>query len=128
METVGDRVKARRVELGWTQEALAEKAGVSTSFLSDLENDRRGASAKNLHDIAQVLGLSLDYLMTGRGPKTAQDADSREVRIPSSLARLASEAGLSFRQTLTLLDIQRQIIAALKTEATPGTAGPVSPL
>jgi len=27
-----------------------------------------------------------------------------------------------------LADIQRQIIGALKTEATPGTAGPVTPL
>lgn len=107
MATVGDRIKQRRIELGWTQDQLAQKAGISKSFLSDLENSKRSVSAHNLLDIARVLGVSLDFLMTGE----ASNDQVPDVPIPASLARFAAEEGLSFRQTLMLLDMQKQIVA-----------------
>ena len=69
-QTVGDRIKQRRNELGWTQDVLAEKAGISKSFLSDLENGKRSVGADTLLDIGRVLSLSLDYLMTAKEPET----------------------------------------------------------
>ncbi len=105
---LGKRIRARREELGWTQEALAGKAGISKSFLSDIENEKRSIGAENLLDLARVLGRSLDYLMTGGGGETT---DPKEVEIPAALARFASEASLTFRQTLALLDMRRQILA-----------------
>ena len=65
MAGVGERIKARRAELGWTQDQLAQKAGISKSFLSDLENGKRSVGAENLLDIARALGVSIDFLMTG---------------------------------------------------------------
>ncbi len=107
MQTVGERIKKRRTELGWTQDVLAEKAGISKSFLSDLENGKRSVGADKLLDIGKVLSLSLDYLMAGQEPQM----DATEVQIPSSLASFAAKAGLSFRQALTLLEMQQQIVA-----------------
>lgn len=107
MSSVGERIKQRRLELGWTQDQLCTKAGLSKSFLSDLENGKRSISASNLLDVARTLGVSLDYLMTG---KASQDQPT-EVPIPASLARFAAEEGLTFRQTLMLLDMQKQIVA-----------------
>jgi len=107
MAVVGGRIKERRAELGWTQEQLAQKAGISKSFLSELENGKRSVSADNLLDLARALGVSLDYLMTGED----MDTKPAEVQIPASLAKFAAEEGISFRQALTLLEMQRQIIA-----------------
>ena len=107
MASVGERIKKRRAELGWTQDQLAQKAGISKSFLSDLENSKRSVGANNLLDIARALGVSLDFLMTG---EASQDQKS-EVPIPASLARFAAEEGLTFRQTLVLLEMQQQIVA-----------------
>lgn len=107
MSSVGERIKQRRLELGWTQDQLCTKAGLSKSFLSDLENGKRSISASNLLDVARTLGVSLDYLMTGQASQDQQT----EVPIPASLARFAAEEGLSFRQTLMLLDMQKQIVA-----------------
>lgn len=107
MSGVGDRIRKRRVELGWTQDLLCQKAGISKGFLSDLENDKRSVSADNLLDIARALSVSLDYLMTGK----ASEQTPAEVAIPSSLATFAAEEGLSLRQTLMLLDMQKQIVA-----------------
>lgn len=106
-QTVGERIKKRRNELGWTQDVLAEKAGISKSFLSDLENGKRSVGADTLLAIGRVLSLSLDYLMTAKDT----EAEASEVQIPSSLASFAARAGLSFRQTLTLLEMQQQIVA-----------------
>jgi transcriptional regulator with XRE-family HTH domain len=104
---VGERIKKRRLELEWTQDQLAQKAGISKSFLSDLENGKRSVSANNLLDIARALGVSLDFLMTGE----ASEDQQTEVPIPASLARFAAEEGLSFKQTLMLLEMQKQIVA-----------------
>ncbi len=108
MASVGERIRRRRNELGWTQDALAQKAGVSKSFLSDLENGKRNVGANTLYDIARALSLSLDHLMTG---KEGEAEPPSEVQIPASLATFAARAGISFRQALTLLDMQQQIIA-----------------
>lgn len=105
---LGDRIKQRRLELGWIQDLLAQKAGISKGFLSDLENGKRGVNAVTLLDIGRVLGVSLDYLMTGEADESAART---EIEVPKPLAEFASMHGLSFRQTLTLLQMQRQIVA-----------------
>lgn len=107
MSSVGERIKERRLEIGWTQDQLCTKAGLSKSFLSELENGKRSVSASNLLDIARALNVSLDFLMTGKASKETQS----EVSIPASLAKFAAEERLSLRQTLMLLDMQKQIVA-----------------
>jgi y4mF family transcriptional regulator len=106
MAAIGERIRERRTKLGWTQEQLAQTAGISKSFLSELESGKRSVSADKLLDLAQALGVSLDYLMTGQG----NEPKHGEVHIPASLAKFAAEAGISFRQALTLLEMQRQIM------------------
>src|SRR6202051_505866 len=107
MAGVGERIKKRRTELEWTQDQLAQKAGISKSFLSDLENGKRSVSANNLLDIARALSVSLDFLMTG---EASQDQKA-DVPIPAALAKFAADEKLSFRQALTLLEMQDQIVA-----------------
>lgn len=105
--SLGERIRKKRLELGWTQEVLASKSGLSKGFLSDIENDNRSIGAEKLFDIARVIGLSLDYLMSGEG----EVEDTNRIEIPLALAKLASELGLSFPQTMMLLKMRSQIIA-----------------
>jgi len=107
MQSVGERIKARRLELGWTQEELCRRANISNGFLSDLENNKRSVSAEMLLGIARVLSLSLDYLMTGDGSQV----QTNQVQFPATLADLAKRENLSFVKVLTLLDMKLQIIA-----------------
>lgn len=111
MNSVGERIKSRRLELGWTQEELCRKANLSTGFLSDVENNKRSVSAETLLNIARVLSLSLDYLMKG-GPTQVQTA---QVQFPARLAELAKNENISFVQALTLLDMKMQIVAHRST-------------
>ena len=107
MSLVGDSIRNRRLELGMTQEQLAEKAQISKGFISDLETGTRGVSANYLLEISQALGVSLDYLMKGGElqPPGAQ------VQIPASLSDFAKAEGLTFARTLMVLDMRRQIKA-----------------
>ena len=118
---LGSRIRARRTELGWTQDELAQKAGISKGFLSDLENGKRGVGADTLLDLARVLSASLDFLMTGNS--AVQQEIQKEIEIPATLGEFANSAGLSFRQTLTLLDMQRQIIAHRSSSRKENAAG-----
>jgi len=107
---VGERVRRLRAELGLTQDGLAQKAGISKGFLSDLENGKRSIGAETLLDLGRAMGVSLDYLMTGNGSDDQQD----QAKIPSALARFAAAEGLSVRDTLTLLHMHEQIAATRK--------------
>lgn len=61
---LGRRVRKQRVSLDWTQEQLAEKVGVSTSFVGHVERGSRKASLETLVSIANALDVSLDYLLS----------------------------------------------------------------
>lgn len=63
-ETLGERVRRYRDERSWTLTELAEKAGVSKGYLSDIE---RGVdvrlSGDKLYDIASALGVTMSDLL-----------------------------------------------------------------
>jgi transcriptional regulator with XRE-family HTH domain len=107
MKTVGERIRTRRTELGWTQEQLAQRAGLSKGFISDVESGKRHIGADSLLALATVLGVSMDHLMKG-GPSRSEFG---AVKIPGSLSAFASSAQLGYAQTLMLLDLRKQILA-----------------
>ncbi len=60
---LGRRVRKQRKIRGWTQEMLAEKIGVSTSFIGHVERGTRKASLETLVALANTLEISVDYLL-----------------------------------------------------------------
>ena len=105
----GDRIKAAREKLNWKQEQLAQAAGISKGFLSDIENDKRNISSKSALKIADALGISLDYLI--RGETGERERKRQPVRIPPELSKLAEELDLSYSVTLTLLEAHEAVVA-----------------
>ncbi|ENV73560.1 hypothetical protein F946_01072 [Acinetobacter johnsonii ANC 3681] len=63
--SVGNRIRALRRSLGMSQPALAKKASVGQSTISDLENDKKSTSAANMQAIASALGTNPQYLLLG---------------------------------------------------------------
>lgn len=119
MATPGDRIRECREARNWTQEALAQAAGISKGFLSDLENSKRNASSENVLRIANALGVSLDYLM--RGQTNQIDAERAPVSIPAELSAVAQELSLGYADTLMLLEAHDAVVARrrLKGASTP---------
>lgn len=62
-ETFAERVKAVRLQKGYTQESLAQSLGQSKVFISGLEIGRRTTTIEKLVELADVLEVSIDYLV-----------------------------------------------------------------
>jgi transcriptional regulator with XRE-family HTH domain len=63
-DAVGERIRKRRKTRGWTLTRLAEAAGTSQGYLSDVENLKVSAPASAiLARIAEALDTSTDYLL-----------------------------------------------------------------
>jgi transcriptional regulator with XRE-family HTH domain len=61
---LGSKIKVRRLELRMTQENLAEKVGISTNFMGQIERGDRKLSIETLVSISNNLNLSIDYLLS----------------------------------------------------------------
>ena len=106
--TVGERIRFLRNQRKLTLEQLAEKAGISKSFLWEVEQGS-GISGDRLLRVANVLSASLDYLL--RGDPAPADFKPASVEIPAEVHELAQELGLTYSQTTALLQVDRSVIA-----------------
>lgn len=57
-------IKARRLELGWSQEALADAAGLHRTYIGSVERCERNISIDNIQRIAEALGVSPNLLIS----------------------------------------------------------------
>lgn len=65
-DKVGCRVRELRHELGLSQEALANKAGVDRTYMTDVENGRRNISVEILEKIISALEVSFQEFFTAK--------------------------------------------------------------
>ena len=96
MAGVGERIRKRRLELGWTQDQLCtESRDFQELFVGFGERQaerQRHQPARHRPCIERVARLPDD--------RRGSEKTVTEVPIPASLARFAAEERLSFRQTL----------------------------
>ncbi|HPJ82098.1 MAG TPA: helix-turn-helix transcriptional regulator [Saccharofermentans sp.] len=64
-QELGSRIRQHRTQKGWTQEGLAQRISVSTSFVGHLERGSRKASLETIVSISNALSISMDYLLAG---------------------------------------------------------------
>lgn len=64
MDSIGDIVRARREQMGLSQERLAEQAGTSQTTIDKIENNRSQRS-RFLPAVARVLGLDIETIAPG---------------------------------------------------------------
>lgn len=60
---IGEKLKSVRKSQGLSLKVLAEKTGISVSFLSDVENGRSNPSIDNLKLISVSLNTSVSYFV-----------------------------------------------------------------
>nr|DAU57164.1 MAG TPA: helix-turn-helix domain protein [Caudoviricetes sp.] len=60
---VGARIAAERIRLGWTQQLLGEKIGVSQPAIAGYESGKREPSLDKLGQISEALGVSVARLI-----------------------------------------------------------------
>lgn len=123
METLGARISALRRKKGLKQDMLAELLGVSPQAVSKWENDQTCPDISLLPQLAQILEITIDELLTGEAqlpepvaqvlPEEARkdlkdmllrivvdssDGDKVRVNLPLSLVQVALDMGMEISQ------------------------------
>ena len=65
LKRVGNLIRAKRLELGWSQEELAHQAGKHRTYISSIERGARNPTITVLHAIAKAMGTSVSELLSG---------------------------------------------------------------
>jgi transcriptional regulator with XRE-family HTH domain len=90
-ETIGARLKRLRLQRGLSQRDLSSP-GVSYAYISRIEAGARTPSVKALRKLSQKLGVSVEYLETGRD---IRDVDDRELRLADAELELRLSSDVS---------------------------------
>lgn len=106
-EEIASRIRTLRRSRGISIEKLADLAGISAGYLSEVERALSEISGAKLARLAEHLGTTADYLLTGR----EDQAPNAAVTIPPGLSEAAKKLDLSFAQTLQLLLGKEQLVA-----------------
>ena len=75
-ETLGQRIRAQRVRMGWTQEELAEKMCVPKSTISAYENDRVDIKSSVIVELSKLLETTPNHLLGIGGDSYAERVSS----------------------------------------------------
>ena len=95
---LGGNIRKIRKEFGWTQQFLAEKAGISVPFMTQIELGRKSASLEVIQSIATALGVSYRQLFDEPefSAVPARHLSSLERRLSDSILNVIREEFSNF--------------------------------
>ncbi|MCZ0944414.1 MAG: XRE family transcriptional regulator [Gammaproteobacteria bacterium] len=96
----GQTIRARRQELGMTLQALGEKSGLSTAFISQVERGQASASMVSLMNLARALDVNVTTFMEipmGEAPIRRRD-NPQYIEIDSPVQYVQLSAGMKLQQ------------------------------
>ena len=65
LKILGNRIREKRKSLGWTQEDLADIAGIDRSYIGSVERGKRNLTFTVLCQIASALRIDVAFLAKG---------------------------------------------------------------
>ncbi len=94
-----ERLKELRKQAGLTQVELAGKLGIVQSSYADWERGKKKPTQENLVKIAQILNVSVDYLV-GNSEEKTDELDNIELLFRMNSNGLTKEEKIIFRKEL----------------------------
>lgn len=115
--SLGDYLKEQRVSARLSLRQLADLAGVSNPYLSQIERGLRKPSAEVLQQIAKALRISAEQLYIRAGILSPDDGVGGSVELA-----IVSDTGLTERQKQSLLDVYASFLALNAADTRGSTA------
>ena len=111
---IGEKIKRRRMELGWSQRELARRMGYSdNSTLARIEQGKVDVYQNKIVQFSEVLGVSVAYLMDWEEEEKRNDiiadvvlkmrTDNEFMSVVETLYKLDNDKLHSINQMLTTL-------------------------
>ena len=102
-KAIGKRIKIARIKADLTQEALAERVGLSITHISNIETGNSKLSLPAIVALANALSASVDEFLCDNVLRSKEvfskeiqdivsDCDEYEIRVIADFARTAKEA------------------------------------
>jgi transcriptional regulator with XRE-family HTH domain len=99
---IGQRIKNYRKEQGLTQEELAEKSGLHSTYIGKVERNEKGITIETLIKITDALGITVEELFRYLQPnKQNQDEDI----MYQIVNKLQSKSVEQQKKILSLIDV-----------------------
>ena len=117
--TLGDYLKEQRVSARLSLRQLADLAGVSNPYLSQIERGLRKPSAEVLQQIAKALRISAEQLYIQAGILSPDDGVGGSVELA-----VLGDTRLTERQKQSLLDVYASFLAL--NAADPASNGSIT--
>lgn len=100
---IGKRIKIARIRVGLTQEAVAERIGITAQHVSNIETGNSSVSLTTLVAIANLLNVTMDELLCDTLVKSKEvfcreadtvlrDCNEYEVRVLVDILKAAKES------------------------------------
>lgn len=106
VESLGDYLREQRTTAQLSLRQLAEQAGVSNPYLSQIERGLRRPSAEVLQQLAKALRISAEQLYIRAGIVSPEDGVAGSVELA-----ILSDIGLTERQKQSLVDVYQSFLA-----------------
>jgi len=106
VETLGDYLRQQREGAQLSLRQLAEQAGVSNPYLSQIERGLRRPSAQVLQQLAKALRISAEQLYVRAGIVSPEEGVGGSVELA-----ILGDSALTERQKQSLLDVYASFIA-----------------
>ncbi|HUO46211.1 MAG TPA: helix-turn-helix transcriptional regulator [Acidimicrobiia bacterium] len=110
---LGEFIKGHRERANLSLRRLAERAGISNPYLSQIERGVRKPSAEILKRLSRALSISAETLYTRAGLIEAGPEP------PAVIDAIEADAVLSPRQKQVLLDLYRTLVSAAAATEEP---------
>ncbi len=118
---IGQRVRSRRLEIGMSQERLAEILGVTFQQVQKYEKGVNRIAASRLHDIAAALDLPasrfFEGLVSGRAVGVAED---RQDFVDDVLATPEGTQLMALFASIKSVKVRRRVVELVKALADEG--------
>ena len=75
MDKAVERILSLMKEKGYDQKTFAEQLGIRAQIITDWKKGTTTSYTRYIQRIAELLGVSADYLLTGQESATAADPD-----------------------------------------------------
>ena len=125
---IGQRIRKYRKALGLSQDALAERVGISTTHMSHIETGNTKLGLPTIIHLANVLDVSVDDLLCDNIHRSEQiychelsgllqDCSVDELHIISELAKVIKKAGINSAKKARKRRTKAEMAAARAAEA-----------
>ena len=108
MSTFAERLELARKEKGMTQKWLSDQIRITDAYMSQMSTGKRIPSERTMQDLANALGVNVEWLANGVGEKNPDL--SREEEIAEIVAQILKDEPGSKRERII------KVIASLTYE------------